>query len=212
MKKIIINCSLLFLITLNAFPAQQAQKWIISGKVMDESGSPLTGATVIIKDTYLGTTAGLDGRFIFKPIKDGDYVVEVAYLGYESVTREFQLNSDVYLEFKLIQAVIQADEIMVIGTRATETTPVANSNLKRDRIEKLNTGQDMPYLLSSFPSLVETSEAGAGLGYTNFRIRGTDPSRINITIDGIPINDSESQQVFWVNMPDLASSVSEIQV
>ena len=212
MKKILLNCSLLFLIALNAFPMQQEQKWAISGKVMDENGRPLTGATIIIKETYLGTTAGSEGNFNFKPMKPGDYVVEVAHLGYESVTREVRLDGDVYIEFELKVAIIQADEIMVIGTRASENTPVAYSNLKREDIGKLNTGQDLPYLLSSLPSLVETSEAGAGLGYTNFRIRGTDPSRINITIDGIPINDPESQQVFWVNMPDLASSVSDIQV
>ncbi len=212
MKKILFNCSLLFLIALNAIPMQQEQKWTISGKVMDENGRPLTGATIIIKDTYLGTTAGSEGNFNFKPMKPGDYVVEVAHLGYESVTREVRLDGDVCIEFELKVAIIQADEIMVIGTRASENTPVAYRNLKREDIEKLNTGQDLPYLLSSLPSLVETSEAGAGLGYTNFRIRGTDPSRINITIDGIPINDPESQQVFWVNMPDLASSVSDIQV
>ncbi|MBN1387787.1 MAG: TonB-dependent receptor [Bacteroidales bacterium] len=212
MKKIVINCTFLFLIVLNAFSIQQEERWTISGKVMDENGIPLLGATIIIKDTYLGTTSGSEGIFSFKPIKTGDYVIEVTYMGYESVEREVQLDGDVYLEFKLKVAIIQADEVMIIGTRATENTPVAFNNLKREKIDKLNTGQDMPYLLSSLPSLVETSEAGAGLGYTNFRIRGTDPSRINITIDGIPINDPESQQVFWVNMPDLASSVSEIQV
>ena len=75
-----------------------------------------------------------------------------------------------------------------------------------------NTGQDMPYLLSLTPSLVETSEAGNGIGYTSLRIRGTDGNRINVTIDGIPLNDPESQQVFWVDLPDLASSVENIQV
>jgi len=212
MKIIILNCSFLFLIVLNAFSIHQEQKCTISGKVTDEYDSPLTGATITIKDTYLGTTAGSEGNFSFKPMKTGDYIIEVKYLGYESVTREVHLDRDVYLEFKLKVAVIRADEVMIIGTRASETTPVAYSNIKREKIEKLNTGHDLPYLLSSLPSLVETSEAGTGLGYTNFRIRGTEPSRINITIDGIPINDPESQQVFWVNMPDLASSVSEIQV
>ena len=70
----------------------------------------------------------------------------------------------------------------------------------------------MPYLLSLTPSLVETSEAGNGIGYTSLRIRGTDGNRINVTIDGIPLNDAESQQVFWVDLPDLASSVENIQV
>ena len=70
----------------------------------------------------------------------------------------------------------------------------------------------MPFLLALTPSVVETSDAGTGIGYTSLRIRGTDASRINITLDGIPLNDSESQQVFWVDLPDLASSTGSIQV
>ncbi|HCC71983.1 MAG TPA: TonB-dependent receptor [Bacteroidales bacterium] len=212
MKRLIINYLLLFFIALNAYPLDQEQKWILRGKVTDEKGKPLTGATVIIKDTYLGITTGSVGEFIFKPLKQDIYILEVSYLGYEPVMGEIKLDRDVYHEFELKEKVISADEVMVIGNRASETTPVAYSNLGREKIKKINTGQDLPYLLSSLPSIVETSEAGAGLGYTNFRIRGTDPSRINITIDGIPINDPESQQVFWVNMPDLVSSVSDIQV
>lgn len=212
MKKFLFNCSVLFLLVSNAFPLGQDNQWIISGKVTDEDGKVLPGASVIIQDTYLGTTTDSRGKFNFKPMKPGDYIIEVSYLGYKPETREVKLNRDVYLEFKLEVAIISAEEVMVIGNRASPTTPVSYSNLEREEIEKLNTGQDLPYLLSSTPSLVETSESGAGLGYTNFRIRGTDPSRINITIDGIPINDPESQQVFWVNMPDLASSVSDIQV
>ena len=80
------------------------------------------------------------------------------------------------------------------------------------KLKKRNSGQDLPYLIGNTPSLVETSEAGTGIGYTSFRIRGTDGSRINVTVDGIPLNDAESQQVFWVDLPDLASSVDNIQV
>ena len=212
MKKFLLVSSLLLLIAMSAFSVQQEQKWILSGKVMDEGGRPLPGATVIIKNTYLGTTAGSDGLFRFKPIKEGNYTINVSYLGYQPIEKEIDLDHDLYLEFLLQVALIHADEVMVLGTRATETTPVAYTNLNSEEIDKLNTGQDLPFILSSLPSLVETSEAGAGLGYTNFRIRGTGPSRINVTIDGIPINDSESQQVFWVNMHDLASSISDIQV
>ncbi|MBS0011017.1 MAG: TonB-dependent receptor [Bacteroidales bacterium] len=212
MKTILLKCSILFFLASNAFPVHQEQKWTISGKVTDKSGTALPGATIIIRDTYLGTTAGSDGTFSFKPMKGGEYILEASFLGYEAVHRELMLDRDRYIEFNLEMALIHADEVMVIGSRVSETTPVAYSKLGKEEIDKLNTGRDIPYLLSSLPSLVETSEAGTGLGYTNFRIRGTDPSRINITIDGIPVNDPESQQVFWVNMPDLASSVSDIQV
>ncbi len=104
------------------------------------------------------------------------------------------------------------EEIIVNGTRAGNKTPVTFTNLSSETISKRNSGQDIPYLIGLTPSLVETSETGTGIGYTGLRIRGTDGSRINVTIDGIPMNDAESQQVFWVDLPDLASSVDNIQV
>jgi iron complex outermembrane receptor protein len=104
------------------------------------------------------------------------------------------------------------DEVSVNAIKAKINTPVAFTNLNKQQIEKSNLGQDLPFLISSTPSVVTTSDAGAGIGYTGFRIRGTDPSRINVTINGIPLNDSESQGVWWVNMPDFASSLENIQI
>ncbi len=212
MKRIFLQFFVLLLTWVSALSVQQDNKYIISGTVVDEQGNPLPGAAIVIKGTYLGVTAGQGGTYIFKSLKYGQYMLEVSFLGYETVSREVILDSDKSVDFVLTETMIAADEVMVIGSRASERTPVAYTDLKKEEIGKLNTGQDLPFLLSSLPSLVETSEAGAGLGNTNFRIRGADPSRINITVDGIPVNDPESQQVFWVNMPDLASSVSDIQV
>ena len=104
------------------------------------------------------------------------------------------------------------DEVSVNAIRAKTNTPVAFTNLNKKQIEKSNLGQDLPFLISSTPSIVTTSDAGAGIGYTGFRIRGTDPTRINVTINGIPLNDSESHGVWWVNMPDFASSLENIQI
>ena len=104
------------------------------------------------------------------------------------------------------------DEVSVNAIRAKTNTPVAFTNLNKQQIEKSNLGQDLPFLISSTPSVVTTSDAGAGIGYTGFRIRGSDPSRINVTINGIPLNDSESHGVWWVNMPDFASSLENIQI
>jgi len=104
------------------------------------------------------------------------------------------------------------DEVSVNAIKAKTNTPVVFTNLNKKQIEKSNLGQDLPFLISSTPSVVTTSDAGAGIGYTGFRIRGTDPSRINVTINGIPLNDSESQGVWWVNMPDFASSLENIQI
>ena len=104
------------------------------------------------------------------------------------------------------------EEVQVKGVNAGEKTPVSYTNLFEKEIEKSNLGQDLPYLISLTPSVISSSDAGAGIGYTYMTIRGSDANRINVTINGIPLNDSESQGVWWVNMPDFTSSVSNIQI
>ena len=108
--------------------------------------------------------------------------------------------------------VINLQEVQVVSTRATSKIPVAFTNIGKDELKKINFGQDIPYLLSMAPSTLTTSDAGAGIGYTTLRVRGTDGTRINITVNGIPMNDAESHNLFWVNMPDFSSSVKDIQV
>jgi iron complex outermembrane receptor protein len=103
-------------------------------------------------------------------------------------------------------------EVEIVSSRAGEKTPVAHSNMSKQEIEAYNFGQDIPFLLSLTPSVIVTSDAGTGIGYTGFRVRGTDANRINVTANGIPLNDSESHGVFWVNMPDFASSLQDLQV
>ena len=107
---------------------------------------------------------------------------------------------------------VNLQEVEVISTRATRTTPVAFTNIGKEELQKQNLGQDLPYLLSMIPSAISTSDAGAGIGYASIRVRGTDGTRINVTANGIPINDAESHTVFWVNLPDFASSVKDMQV
>ena len=104
------------------------------------------------------------------------------------------------------------DEIIVSAVRVTSQSPVTFSNLDKKEIAKRNLGQDIPILMNYLPSVVTTTDAGAGVGYTGIRVRGSDASRVNVTINGIPYNDSESQGTFWVNMPDFASSVESLQL
>jgi iron complex outermembrane recepter protein len=101
---------------------------------------------------------------------------------------------------------------LIQATRVSTRSPVPHNNLRAADLEKGPMALDMPYLLAGLPSVVESSDAGAGIGYTGIRIRGSDPTRINVTLNGIPLNDAESQGVFWVNLPDLASSAAEVQV
>ncbi|MDR1645117.1 MAG: TonB-dependent receptor plug domain-containing protein [Tannerellaceae bacterium] len=107
---------------------------------------------------------------------------------------------------------VSLDEVVVIATQAVKETPVAYTDLSKDLLEGRNDGQGIPSLISASPSVIMTSDAGTGIGYAGFRIRGTDANRINITVNGVPVNDSESHGVFWVNMPDFASSVENIQI
>ena len=102
--------------------------------------------------------------------------------------------------------------VEVRATRAGSRAPFTKTNLKREAIERQNLGQDLPFLLNSTPGVVVASDAGNGVGYTGIRIRGTDATRINVTLNGIPFNDAESQGTFFVNLPDFASSASSIQV
>lgn len=118
----------------------------------------------------------------------------------------------VYAQDDSLKTVVLADEVIVMATRATEKSPVTFSTINKLALQKQNFGQDLPMVLNWTPSLVTTSDAGAGIGYTGLRIRGSDATRINVTINGIPYNDGESQNTFWVDVPDIASSTQSIQV
>ncbi len=106
----------------------------------------------------------------------------------------------------------ELQDVQVVSTRANQKTPMAFSTLDKEQIRKLNHGRDIPFLLSLTPSVTMTSDAGNGIGYTSIKVRGTDPSRINITANGIPVNDAESSLVFFVNMGDFMSSVKDVQI
>ncbi|MDN3722829.1 TonB-dependent receptor [Aequorivita sp. SDUM287046] len=104
------------------------------------------------------------------------------------------------------------EEVLVQAVRVNADSPITHSNLDKEDLEKRNLGQDIPYMLNYLPSVVTTSDAGAGVGYTYIRVRGSDASRVNVTINGIPYNDAESQGTFWVNLPDFTSSVESLQL
>jgi iron complex outermembrane receptor protein len=103
-------------------------------------------------------------------------------------------------------------EVTVSSIRASDKSAVSFTNVSSKEISKTNLGQDVPYLLSLTPNFITTSDAGTGIGYTGYRVRGTDANRVNVTVNGIPLNDSESHGVFFVNMPDFASSLSSVQI
>ena len=187
-------------------------QYSLSGTVKDEKGEVLSGANVSLGNTYRGTTAGANGDFKFSNLKKGRYSLLVTFIGYHNYTNEVQLEQSQILNIALKPVNILTEEVLVSASRAGPKSPVAYTTLGKETIQKSNLGQDIPYLLNYTPSFVATSDAGNGVGYTNFRIRGTDLNRINVTVNGIPMSDSESHSTYFVDIPDLATSTENIQI
>ncbi len=176
------------------------------------NGEKLAGASVVIDQSYYGVSTGSDGSFEFKNLKAGDYKLKVSFIGFETKELDLKISASQDIEVALQPDVVMTDEILISATRADNKTPMAYSNLSGEEIAQRNMGQDIPYLLQLTPSFVTTSDAGAGVGYTNFRIRGTDLNRINVSVNGIPINDAESHGTWFVDQPDMASSLENVQI
>ncbi|WP_341867695.1 TonB-dependent receptor [Pedobacter jejuensis] len=184
----------------------------ITGKVTDNNQKPLPGATIKVRNQKTAVVSTADGSFTLSNLSAGNYVLNVSYLGYKSTERAITLSQNETLNFTLVPQAFLADEVIVRATRANEKSATAYKNIGKAEIQENNFGQDLPFILQNTPGVVVTSDAGAGVGYTGIRIRGSDNSRINVTVNGIPINDSESQGTFYVNIPDFASSVDNIQI
>ncbi|MFT6894278.1 MAG: iron complex outermembrane receptor protein, partial [Algoriphagus sp.] len=185
----------------------------LSGKVLDaQTNDPLIGATIWTAKSGKGTVTDQNGEFILSKLPAETIILKVSFLGYELLEQEFNLPYSGKLIFRLNSKDILTEEFIVSATRASESTPTTFSTVTKEEIAKRNLGQDIPILLNFTPSVVSHSDAGGGVGYTGLRIRGTDQTRINATVNGIPLNDAESHGVFWVNMPDFASSVENVQI
>ena len=128
----------------------------------------------------------------------------------------FFISNILYSQEKIIDTVQgtkqNLDEVIVKGIRAKFSSPISYSNIYKEKLKNKNLGQDLPILLNFLPSVVTTSDAGAGIGYTGIRVRGVSPQSTNITINGIPFNDPESMGTFWVNLPDFTSSIQSLQL
>ncbi|MGV3641582.1 MAG: TonB-dependent receptor [Adhaeribacter sp.] len=186
----------------------------LSGLVTDAAtGAPLPGASIRLDQTRWGATTDLQGGFQLRNLPAGTYELVATYVGYKTYRQSLALPQGAQaLTIALERSSLQADEVVVSALRASEQSPTTFTNVSREQIRERNFGQDLPYLLEQTPSVVVNSDAGAGVGYTGIRIRGSDITRINVTVNGIPINDPESHSTFFVNMPDLASSVQDVQV
>jgi iron complex outermembrane receptor protein len=185
---------------------------IISGRLTDDKGLALPGASITIENSLMGVLTGAEGNYSLTVPASGNYVVKYSFIGYESEYRNLNLISDTIINVTLLSKSYLTEEVLVNATRAGEHAPLAYTTVTRADISKNNSAQDIPYLIGNTPSLVVSSDAGTGVGYTNINIRGSDVKRINVTIDGIPVNDAESHGVWWVDLPDIASSADNIQI
>jgi len=194
-------------------PFVAAAQFSLSGKITDQqTGETLPGASIRIEKTSLKTVSDAGGNYRISNLKAGSYSVIISYIGYQQMQQTSTINSDQTQNFTLKRSTVQADEVFVRSTRASANSGFTYTNLSKKELAKNNLGQDLPFLLNQTPSVVITSDAGAGVGYTGIRIRGSDATRINVTLNGIPLNDAESQGSYFIDLPDLASSVDNIQI
>ena len=204
---------LIFAVIIQTAVFGQSQSFSISGLVTDIDSNPLAGATVKVKDTYTGAITNTKGAFVLSNVSAGTLQIEVSYIGFTTQVKSVDLNSDInQLNISLTEGAIIKDDFVVLANKANEKTPMAVQNIDSTYLAENNTGLDLPIMLEQATSVVSTSDAGNGVGYTGMRIRGSDATRVNVTINGIPLNDPESQGTYFVNMPDFASSVNDIQI
>ena len=191
---------------------QTYAQFTLKGKVTDNGNEPLTGAYVQLKNTFFQSVTDNQGNFAFSGIRSGNYELQVSFIGYEFLHQNLEISGNLDLDLKLRESPIVSDAVIISAVRASQKTPTTFTTISKEEISRQNLTQDLPYILGNQPSVVATSDAGNGVGYTGLRIRGSDITRINVTINGIPLNDPESHAVYWVDIPDFASSVNSLQL
>ncbi len=207
-KKLLTLLALMLLIPFIAF-----SQFVITGKVIDKkTKEPLPRAHIIVENTYKKTISDNNGNYKITLLKKDTYTIKATYLGYKNFEKQISLRKNTVLNIELERSAILEDEVIISATRAYDESPTTLKNISKKEISQINLGQDIPSLLSSTPSLISTSDAGTGIGYSGIKIRGTDMTRINVTINGIPLNDPESHQVYFVDLPDFASSINNLQI
>ncbi|NCT95341.1 MAG: TonB-dependent receptor [Chitinophagaceae bacterium] len=189
----------------------QPNKHSLSGLVTDQqTHQPLAAATITLGNRQLVTDE--TGQFRFDQNRPGTYLLTVSLLGYRDFQQQIKLQRNESLSIALQATSLFLEPLEIKAIRATSRAPFAKTNISKTELAKMNQGQDIPFLLNQSPSVVINSDAGNGVGYTGIRIRGTDATRINVTLNGIPYNDAESLGTFFVDLPDFASSVNSIQI
>ena len=184
----------------------------LKGQLKSDNGEVIPFATVGIKTSQISVITNAEGLFEIKGLKQQTYTLLFHCLGFLDRTEVLQIEADKTIEVVMEASNKQLEEVVVNANRVDKTSGMAFNNVDSETLKKQNFGQDAPYMLGQLTGVVVNSDAGNGIGYTGLRIRGSDGTRINLTINGVPVNDAESQATFFVNMPDLVSSTDNIQV
>lgn len=186
----------------------------LTGIVTDVANLPLEAVNIVVgDDARFGSTSDREGRYLVNGLRPGSVRVRLSYIGFLPVDTLLNLiEGDNSFSPHMQANTFSLQEAEVSALRAGGRAPFAKSTITREEIARINTGVDLPYLLELQPSVVNTSDGGTGIGYTYMRIRGSDATRTNITLNGVPFNDPESQGAFLVNMPDIASSAEDIEI
>lgn len=185
------------------------QTYTVSGKITQGS-DPVVGATITQKNSNNSTTSDLQGNYSLA-LPSGTQTLVILFTALP-VEKTLTVTSDFTYDIDLDTSAQELEAVVVNAARVNADAPITFSELTKEEIQKSNLGQDIPILLNGLPSVVSTTFDGTGIGYSDIRIRGADNSRINVTLNGIPYNDADSQATFWVNLQDFASSVENIQV
>ncbi len=203
-----MKTKLLVLIALCFTGVSLAQEFILSGKITYQN-QPLSDVVIYAKGTSTSTTSQVNGTYQLE-LPKGNYTIVFSFGN--NYQKEINLNQDLEFNLKWEKTIESLNEVLVSSVRVKADSPITHTNLTKAEIQERNLGQDIPVLMQYMPSVVSTSDAGNGVGYTGIRVRGSDATRVNVTINGIPYNDQESQGTFWVNLPDFASSTQNLQL
>lgn len=185
----------------------------LSGRVVNAGGEGLAFAQASVGDVPFHAQADAQGDFALSGLRAGPARLRIALVGYIPLDTTIVLSEgENVFSFMLRDDDRMLRDMEVSALRAGDRAPFAKSVMTKEDIAKVNTGVDLPYILDLQPNTVSTSDGGTGIGYTYMRIRGTDGTRTNITLNGVPFNDAESQGAFLVNLPDIATSAEDIEV
>jgi iron complex outermembrane receptor protein len=212
------NASLRYILVATLFALTQfnanAQSFTLSGKVTNDENEALVGANVLLLPTKKGAVTDTEGDFKINNISSGDYTIKVSYVGYQPEERQITFDGNQNLNFTLSKDEMLSEEVIVSAIRADKLAPITQSTLNSQEIKKVFNGQDGTYVLEQLtPSIQVNSDAGTRFtNYGSMRLRGIDQKRINITLNGVPLNDMMDQGVYFSNFTDITRSMQSVQV